>query len=360
MKLLVLPRYDRSGASSRQRLLQFVPDLAGLGWEITVRPLHRPAYLEALYAGRRRSPLAVAADYARRIGVLGDAGRHDLIWVERELLPWLPWGLERHFVPRRPLVVDYDDAVFHRYDRHDRALVRGLLGDKIDRVMRQAALVVAGNDYLAERAVSAGAGRVAVVPTVIDPALYPAAGPGAPAAHPFVIGWIGTPATVGYLRLVGPALAALAAESPVRLVTIGASIDLPGVPAEARPWSESTEAAELARCHVGIMPLTDGPWERGKCGYKLVQYMASGLPVVASPVGANRTIVDPGVTGCLADGEERWLTALRILRDDPDLRLRLGAAGRARALARYSRPAVLPRLAELLAAAVSSRSASAS
>src|SRR5439155_1625181 len=229
-----------SGASSRQRLLQFVPDLAGLGWEITVRPLHRPAYLEALYAGRGRSPLAIAADYARRLGVLRDAGRHDLIWVERELLPWLPWGL-----------------------------------------------------------------------------------------------------------------AALAAESPVRLVTIGAAIDLPGVPREARPWSESTEAAELARCHVGIMPLPDDPWERGKCGYKLVQYMASGLPVVASAVGANRTIVEPGITGCFAEGEERWLTALRILRDDPDLRLRLGAAGRARALARYSRPAVLPRLAELLAAAAS-------
>jgi glycosyltransferase involved in cell wall biosynthesis len=362
MKLLVLPRYDRRGASSRQRLLQFVPDLARLGWEITVRPLHRPAYLEALYAGRRRSPLAVATDYTRRLGVLGDAGRHDLIWVERELLPWLPWGLERRWVPRPPLVVDYDDAVFHRYDRHKLALVRRLLGDKIDRVMRQAALVVAGNDYLAERARSAGAGRVAVVPTVIDPALYPAAdaaGSGAP-ARPFVIGWIGTPATVGYLRLVGPALAALAAESPVRLVTIGASIELPGVPGEARPWSEATEAVELARCHVGIMPLPDGPWERGKCGYKLVQYMASGLPVVASPVGANRKIVDPGITGCFAEGEERWLTALRVLRDDPDLRLRLGAAGRARALAHYSRPAVLPRLAELLAAAVSSRSASAS
>jgi len=253
MKLLVLPRYDRSGASSRQRLLQFVPDLARLGWEITVRPLHRPAYLAALYAGRRRSPLAVAADYARRLGVLRDAGRHDLIWVERELLPWLPWGLERRCTPRRPLVVDYDDAVFHRYDHHGLAIVRRLLGDKIDRVMRQASLVVAGNDYLAERARSVGAGRIAVVPTVIDPALYPAPGPGAPAARPFVIGWIGTPATVGYLRMVGPALATLAAESPVRLVTIGASIDLPGVPGEARPGRNrprppSLPAATSASC----------------------------------------------------------------------------------------------------------------
>ena len=351
MKLLVLPRYDRRGASSRQRLLQFVPELSRRGWQVTVQPLHRPGYLDALYAGRPRSLRGLVADYGRRFATLLGAGRYDLIWAEKELLPWLPWGLERRLLPRPPLVVDYDDAVFHRYDRHRRAAVRGLLGGKIDAVMRHAALVIAGNDYIAERAHAAGAGRVAILPTVIDPARYPAAGLGAPGARPFTIGWIGTPTTVGYLRLVGPALAALAAESPVRLVTIGAAIDLPGVPGEARPWSEATEAAELARCHVGIMPLPDAPWERGKCGYKLIQYMACSLPVVASPVGANRSIVEPGVTGWLAGDAATWLDALTHLRDDPAARIRMGAAGRARALSFYSRAAVLPRLVELLAAA---------
>jgi len=350
MRLLILSRYDRQGASSRQRMLQFVPGLRQQGWQVTIQPLHGPHYLAALYGGGQRSPVDLAGDYARRFGALAGAGRFDLVWAEKELVPWLPWPLERLLTPRAPLVVDYDDAVFHRYDQHQRALVRTLLGGKIDSVMRRADLVVAGNDYLAERAASAGARRVAVLPTVIDEAQFPA--PTLARAGrsdlPFTIGWIGTPRTVDYLGMIGGELATLAGEGPLKLVTIGASTELPGVPCESRPWSEAAEAAELAQCDVGIMPLPDGPWERGKCGYKLVQYMACGLPVVASPVGINRTIVEHGVTGLLAADGAAWLAALRRLRDDLASRLRLGGAGRARALADYSLATVQPRLVDLL------------
>ena len=114
------------------------------------------------------------------------------------------------------------------------------------------------------------------------------------------------------------------------------------------PCSLQTEAAELARCDVGIMPLPDAPWERGKCGYKLIQYMASGLPVVASPIGANREIVIPGETGFLAAGSEEWAEGLSRLFDDPGLRARMGAAGRAGAERLYSVGATAPRLAQLL------------
>jgi len=126
---------------------------------------------------------------------------------------------------------------------------------------------------------------------------------------------------------------------------------LPAGSAELRPWAEETEASEIQAFDVGIMPLDDTEWERGKCGYKLLQYMAAGRPVVASPVGVNPDIVEPGVTGLLARTPEEWRTALTRLRDDPGLRARMGAAGRRRVEADYSLDIAEPRLRALLQSA---------
>ena len=184
MKLLVLSRYDRLGASSRLRMLQYLPALARAGIEADIVPFFDNAYLEALYAGRRL-PLATAGYYLRRMNHLLRAGRRDAIWLEKELLPWLPWGVERRLLPRGvPLVSDYDDAVFHRYDLHRRRPVRRLLGRKIDGVMAGSALVMAGNAYLAERARAAGAPKVEIVPTVVDAAAYDTAPLPAPDGRP--------------------------------------------------------------------------------------------------------------------------------------------------------------------------------
>src|SRR5205823_1167884 len=126
------------------------------------------------------------------------------------------------------------------------------------------------------------------------------------------------------------------------------NLSLPGVRIEHRRWSEESEAAELARCHVGIMPLANGPWERGKCGYKLIQYMAAGRATVASPVGSNKAIVAHNATGFLADGTEQWVEALSALADNRDLTTKFGLAGRKRVEQHYSLQVAAPTLVEAM------------
>ncbi|SMH41209.1 glycosyltransferase family 4 protein [Azospirillum agricola] len=356
LRVLLLSRYGRKGPSSRMRHDQFLPRLAADGIEVEVAPFFPDAYLDALFAGRRWPLAKVAGRYATRIATLLGAGRHDLLWIEKETLPWLPYGVERLLLAAAPpYVVDFDDAWFHHYDLHRRPLVRRLLGSKLDRLMRGAALVTAGNGYLAERAGRAGARRVEILPTVVDLDRYPAVRSGAAPQRngPLRVGWIGSPVTAPYLDLLAEPLARLGAEGLVRPVLIGAGGDaLPGLDAERIPWSEAGEVAALEGLDAGVMPLLDSPWERGKCGYKLIQYMACAKPAIASPVGVNPTIVEDGVTGLLADGPAGWETALRRLAVDPALRHRMGAAGRAKIERAYSLQAVAPRLAGLLRSVV--------
>jgi glycosyltransferase involved in cell wall biosynthesis len=336
LRILMLPRYDAAGASSRIRMLQYISALAAQAIEVTVAPLLDDGYVDDLYAGKV-SAWKVANAYARRVVTLLTARGYDAVWLEKELFPWMPAWLEAWLLPAKAAVVaDYDDAVFHRYDQHRSRIVRWLLGGKIDQVMRRADSVTAGNEYLAERARRAGAPHVQVLPTIVDLERYRPL-PSGPDADHVVIGWIGSPATAHYLHQISGPLAALASRHPIRCVAIGANADqLQGTPFEAWPWSEATEVELLRRIDIGIMPLPDAPWERGKCGYKLIQYMACGLPVVASPVGVNRDIVQAGRNGELAETSGEWEQALERLVSDPDLRRRMGAAGRRRVEETYS------------------------
>lgn len=347
-RVLMLTRYGRMGASSRMRSLQYAPWLQAAGIDLTISPLFSDAYLEALYGGRSRSRHA-AAGYLERVSQLLRASRYDLLWVEKELFPFLPAWFERLLSDRGVrYVVDYDDALFHRYDCHRSGLVRRLLGRKIDAVMRHARLVVAGNPYLAQRARAAGADHVEIVPTVVDLRRYSGARRRRD-GRPLTVGWIGSPSTAAYLRLIEEALAAVQRRHDVALRLIGAGdIELQGVEAERVAWSEEEEVAQIASLDVGIMPLPDAPWERGKCGYKLIQYMACGLPVVASPVGVNRDIVRQGENGFLAETADEWAEALSALARDQGLRQRMGEQGRRQVAERYTLDVQAPRLRELL------------
>lgn len=349
MKVLALTRYGRLGASSRLRFYQYVPRLEQSGIAVTVAALSPDEYVARLYAGRRPGLGSIARDYVRRLAKLASVGRYDVVWIEKELFPGAPAVVERLLSSLGvPYVVDYDDATFHRYDRSSNPLLRGLWPRKIDAVMRGAALVIAGNRYLADRARAAGARRVEILPTVVDPRRYQVRPPNA--GEPFTVGWMGTPVTQRYLAPVAAPLAeVVAGRGRVRLV--GADRLPEGLATgsvELRPWAEETEANDILAFDVGIMPLDDTEWERGKCGYKLLQYMAAGRAVVASPVGVNPEIVDPGVTGFLARTPEDWRSALGRLRDDPALRQRMGEAGRRRVESAYSLDLAEPRLRALL------------
>jgi glycosyltransferase involved in cell wall biosynthesis len=291
----------------------------------------------------------LAYAYLKRISLILQSKNYDLIWIEKEALPWIPGSLETLLLRSQvPYIVDYDDAAFHRYDQHRLSRIRKLLGQKIDHVMRQACLVIVGNDYLAERAARAGAKYIEILPTVVDLQRYPLID--FPQNPIFTIGWIGSPLKANdYLKAIEPALRVICQEGKARVIAIGASdIKLEGVPLEIKLWCEATEVEEIQQFDVGIMPLSDTPFERGKCGLKLIQYMASSLPVIGSPVGVNSKIIVHGVNGFQASSISEWIGAFDKLRNDPTLRKKMGQAGRKIVESHYSLKVTAPKLADLI------------
>lgn len=353
IKILALGRYGPKGASSRVRLYQYIPHLIERGFRVETSPFLADEYLHALYENGRRPLRSLGSAYLRRVLALFRAERFDVLWLEKELFPWLPAFAET-LLDRLgiPYVVDYDDAVFHHYDLHPNPLIRAVLGRKIDAVMHHAQVVVAGNDYLAQRAVAAGARRVEILPTTVDLAQYPEPRftTECPSQETVTIGWIGTPVTAAYLQDLLAPLRELARTAPnTRFFWIGAGPRSPDLPrSQCLAWSLAGEGELIHSLDIGIMPLPDQAWERGKCGYKLIQYMACGKPVVASPVGVNREIVEHGVDGFLASSKEEWIAALRALIADPDLRKRMGMAARKKVVRHYSLQSQIDRLSSIL------------
>jgi glycosyltransferase involved in cell wall biosynthesis len=323
MKVLLLSRNGRQAAASRYRFYQFLPYLKTNGIDVITVPLRR------LFSVRR----------------------YELLWIEKELFPWVPaWFEEMLAGAGIRYVVDYDDATFHRYDLHPNKFLRRILGRKIDTVMRKSAMVIACNSYLAEHAVEAGANWVECLPTVIDLSRYPHS-PRKPNSA-LTIGWIGSPSTASYLPLVADALKAVCRDTAARLIAVGPGpISLDGVPMEIREWSEETEIEDLMGFDIGIMPLPESPWARGKCGLKLLQYMGCATPVVGSPVGVNRDIIRPGINGFYAADTRTWIETLETLARDRPLREKMGCAGRKMVESSYSLEVAAPRLRDLLRSA---------
>lgn len=342
MKILLLSRYDALGASSRVRSYQYIPYLEDHGIQVTTSHLLDNAYLEKLYAGHTNQIGTMISSFYNRLGELLKIYNYDLLWIEKELFPWVPALAEKLIsFSKVPFMTDYDDAFFHKYDLHSNLVIRQLLGKKIQRIMKYSKLVTVGNQYLADHALKAGAQTVKIIPTVVDLVRYPSQSK--TVSKSFTIGWIGTPITSKYLRSIKGALSALCSASSVRITCVGAESSCLGeVSVDAKRWSEETEVSEISSFDVGIMPLLDGPWEKGKCGYKLIQYMACGIPVVASPVGVNKKIVIHGKNGFLARSEKEWIEAITLLRMNPDLRVELGRNARKTVEQKYSLQVVAP------------------
>jgi len=353
MKILCLTRYGRLGASSRLRLMQYFPYLSSQGVDVTVNTLLDDSYLTALYDGQSKQFWKIFLAYIRRISVLLRSQYYDLIWIEKELFPWLPaWAGQLLGRLKVPYIVDYDDAIFHNYDLARYKWIRQCLGSKIDRVMGSSSLVTVGNIYLAERAQEAGAKQVEIIPTVVDIERYFT--DSLSSRSTFTIGWIGTPKTAKYLSIIKTALQEVCANEQARLKLVGAgSMKISGIITENCEWREESETSYIQSFDVGIMPLLDGPWERGKCGYKLIQYMACAKPVVASPVGKNKEIVIHGKTGYLASNHNEWVNALKSLINDTEMCKEMGRLARKRVESEYSLQVTAPKLLTLFQKVIS-------
>ena len=336
MKILFLTRFGMLGASSRLRLLQYLPSFNNAGIEYVVSPFICDSMLSTKYTTGKYSFWSLVYAYFKRVSCLLRCSKFDVIWIEKEALPWFPTFIETFLLKKKLYVLDYDDAVFHTYDLHKLGLVRLIFGYRIDKLMKNATLVIAGNRYLASRATKAGAKTVQILPTVIDLTRYKVKQL-YDNSEVIRIVWIGSPSTVKYILDLSEPLAELARRHKFILRIIGGgNISIPGVDVESLAWSEETESSLIVECDIGVMPLHDTPWEQGKCAYKLIQYMACGLPTVASPVGANCEVLVNEETGLLADTASEWLFNLERLFISPDLRARFGICGRQKAVEQYS------------------------
>jgi glycosyltransferase involved in cell wall biosynthesis len=325
MKILILTKYGRLGASSRMRFIQYFPYLEENSIQVDHFPLITDEMLQYRYKTGRYNKYSVLSNYWRRIKLLAfKKNQYDLIWIEGEAFPFFPAGLELLLLKGSKYVVDYDDAIFHRYDMNKYWFIRLLLGKRIDRIMKHSDLVVAGNDYIAERALKAGAENIEVLPTVIDLNRYSEQNT---SSNLPVVGWVGSPTTSGYLTSIESALIRLSNELPFELWVIGGDYSNKDLNVKLIPWSEETEVELIQKFDIGIMPLFNSPWERGKCGYKLIQYMACGKPLVASPIGVNEEIVSQSGSGFLALTENDWFESLHKLLSNKNVSSKHGMNG---------------------------------
>lgn len=338
----------------RFRIEQWAPYLAEQGIDVSFSPFAGPELVPLL--GRTGQVGAKAYQVLRALGRrLVQAVRHtraDLVYIFREGALFGPALSERLLVLRGiPFVFDFDDAVWVRYVSPANGFLSYLrFPGKTATLCRTARHVMAGNAFLCEYALRHNP-NVSVIPTTIDTRCYR---PRQRSASPTpVIGWSGSFSTVQYLDLVRPALEQLARRRRFRLKVVGGSgVEVKGVEVECVPWRAETEVEEIASFDVGLMPLPDDEWARGKCGLKALQYMALGVPAVVSPVGVNTQIVDHGRTGLVARTSEDWVQQLDRLLGDEQLRERFGRAGRTLVEERYSAGVVASRVARIFQEAV--------
>jgi glycosyltransferase involved in cell wall biosynthesis len=354
IRVLALSLYGSKAASHRVRFSQFQCGLAAEGIELNIQSLLDNSYLQRSFDGCRPSFRHVLYAYYRRYKVLRHAKTFDLAIVHCELLPFLPGWLERLLL-QIPIIYDCDDAFYLRYRSGPYRLLGFILGGKADRLMAMSVAVTAGNTFLTDYA-SRFCSNVALLPSVVDTEHYR---PSVLSSFqlvsaPFTIGWIGSPSTAHYLDLIVQPLEQLSLHLPVRLLVVGGSAPaISGVEVIQKIWSLEQEVQLIQQFDVGVMPLPDTPWSRGKCAYKLIQCMACGIPVVASCVGANVEVVGPNC-GLLVQTPGEWLDAFMRLASDPALRQLLGQNARHMVQQRYSLKSALPILSTVIHNAISS------
>ncbi|MDG2242273.1 MAG: glycosyltransferase family 1 protein [Rhodospirillaceae bacterium] len=333
ISVLALTRYDRMGASSRVRFLQYVPYLERMGLRVEVQPLLPREYLTCLYAHGTRSSVTVAASLINRLLRVLRKGDVDVIWLQREVLPFLPFVLEKILLSGKPIVVDFDDAHHLYYKNAGSYLIRGAFAGKIEALMRHAAAVIVGNPTLEQYARNSGADSVTLIPSAVDVTRLKTA---VRAPKTFTVGWIGTPVTATQsLPLIRKPLEKFLAETGSRFLLCGADDAAQDIMADRLPWSESGEVDFFSEVTVGICPLQDTEWNQGKSGYKIIQYMAAGKPALVSPVGIANDLVTQGGTGFHCNTADEWYGSLMQLQQDPALCASMGARAQSQAQEKY-------------------------
>lgn len=343
MKLLYFSKTSFVGPSSRYRIYQYISFLRKAGIEVAVAPLFRDGWFRILDI--QQKPLRAAAKglyslvrlFARIKDILS-VGKYDLYVFEHQAFPYVPSILEGFAQKLNPnMLLEFDDAIFLTF-LHKR---------KIPRLIGMSRHVIVGNHFLRDYAVQFNP-NVTAIPTVVD---TDRCRPKRDYHHPgkLNIGWVGLAYNLSYVQGLSGVLQKLRKEIGEFVLTVisSRSFELDGVEVIFKQWSYDNEVQEIRSFDIGIMPLANDEWAKGKCGLKVLQYMACGVPVVASPVGVNCEIINDGENGFLAATDEEWSEKLSLLARDEAVRRRLGRKGRETVEKHYSLRIWGPRVAKL-------------
>jgi glycosyltransferase involved in cell wall biosynthesis len=341
-------------ASTRYRVLQYIPALNAAGFNVTVSPFLSPEQERRLYETviSPRKMLDILAAGFKRLAAALRARSFDFVVIGREAMlfgpPFIEWWVHR--VCRLPIIFDYDDAVYVSYvsPTYGKAAQWIKCPWKTDSIIRMSAHVLAASPTLVEHARELGA-SVTFMPTVVDVRQYQDTQPWPRSDPKPVVGWIGSHSTAQYLTIISQALQELARRHSFIFRVVGAreKIEIPGVSVENRAWVLADEIGNFRSLDIGLYPLFDDAWARGKAAFKAIQYLAAGVPCVSSPVGMTREIIEHGVTGLVARNTEEWVAHIEALLKDPSLCRRLAARGLEHIREHYSLDAHAPRLVDV-------------
>ncbi|MFH1508136.1 MAG: glycosyltransferase family 4 protein [Candidatus Omnitrophota bacterium] len=351
MKILFWVPYPKEGASNRYRVDQFLPYLTKRGIEYTVHPFWSPEAFRILYVKGHylKKTFYLVRGVFFRIGDIFLIYRYDLVFVHREAFPIGPAFLETIlYLLRKPFVFDFDDAVFLPVSSRSNYFIQRFKNNaKIPGIIGMSRAVLAGNDYLAGFARKYNP-NVYVIPTVIDTDKCVVKKKGSVSS--IVVGWTGSDTTLDFLKPMEPVFRVLSNQfDGLRFKIIGGDPDFNALPnVISIPWSLSDELNQISSFDIGIMPIPDDPWTRGKCGFKAILYMSMEIPCVCSAVGVNKSIIKDGVNGFLASTEKEWIDKLSLLIEDAKLREKIGQAGRKTVEEGYSLKAYSGKFVDIL------------
>ena len=329
MNLIFFPKYTEKGPSSRYRIYQYIPLYIENGFKVIVNPLLDDYYIDCLYNQKSISKFRVLKLYLKRIRQIIKLKKTDVVYIEYEILPYFPPILEWYLskIKKIKYIVDYDDAIFHNYDTNGNFIIRELFADKIAAVIKWSAHTITGSPYLTNYA-RQFSNNVTEIPTSIDIKKYVSHTAPKSLKDELIIGWIGSKTTSVNIIDIIPAVRQFSSKYPVKLYLLGFDKTLlnllEGIDYKFLTWSGQTEVSDIKLFDVGIMPLKNTLFNKGKCGFKLIQYMACGLPTISTPLETNIKI-NRSHKNLHAQTNEEWNAAFEKMYNDKEYFKLVGA-----------------------------------